>query len=349
VNASPNETIFESPRAFPWGTLLWLAVAGVTLLVAIMNRELGWGMAAVFAGCLAMLLFRARPRAMRVTLGPEALRIEPGAITIPLDSIEAMTLAGVPQAPQSLRFTGPVVVMHRAGVTEFPATLAPDGSQLYKAVLGRLQPSGRRDRKSVLANECSSQEEKFGAQRVWTYFPRSHLGRRPTWRRASAVAAAVVAAGFVTMAIAIIFPRNRHWHPDAAAGFSFFALFFGTLFFFIARQMQKYPAPTLPNWRQAGLLISPAGLWLVQNDLSGFLAWNEILDVRLNPRERWWMPRIRREMPGMLELIIAGGKINVWDVYDRPLPVIADVISSLWRRPQPAPIKDGPAPTGASG
>ena len=71
-----------------------------------------------------------------------ALLIEPGGTTIPLDSIESMTLAGVPQAPQSLRFTGPVVVMHRAGVTEFPATLVPDGSQLYKAVLGRLQPGG---------------------------------------------------------------------------------------------------------------------------------------------------------------------------------------------------------------
>jgi len=333
VNAATKELRYEFRGEFAWGAPLWLVLGLLFLLIGVAGREPVWGLGVFFCVCAAVLQFRARHRAMRVFLRPDALYLEPQNIVIPLDSIESLTLAGMPRAPQMAVGSKPIMIMHRGGVTELPAGLVPDSSQLYRAILQRLSPSGRRETKAILANECRVQEGTFGVERVWTYFPRTQLGERPAQRGFRATAIAMVITGLVMLALGLVLPKSRHWEPATAAGGIIFALAVGAIFLAINHQNEKYPRQTIRNWQRAGLLISPAGLWLTQDDLSGFLRWNEVVDVRVDPKVAWWKPMVRRQMPGILELAIAGGKIEVWDIYDRPLPVIADVIRSLWRPP----------------
>src|SRR6185312_3272026 len=109
----------------------------------------------------------------------------------------------------------------------------------YQAILQRLSSSGRRDGSASLAAEVQRQEEKFGTQRVWTFFPRHHLGERPEDRGLRATAMALLVTVAVTFLFAYFLPKSRHWQPSTAAGFAIFGLFAGVLFLAIAHQREK--------------------------------------------------------------------------------------------------------------
>ncbi|HEX4145056.1 MAG TPA: hypothetical protein VHY91_16235 [Pirellulales bacterium] len=333
MSAGVGDMVFESERPFPTAAVVWAGSALVMLWLAFQTGAYGWALPAVFAGAIAILQFRELPRIARISLRDDSVVIEPAGNRIALASIESLTLASAPQAPDSIRVQGPIVIMHAAGITELPGSLEPPPADLYKAILTRLSTSGRRNANASLSKQWQLQEQKFGPDRVWTYFARQYLGRRSRRPRVAALAIALLATGGIALA-SLMLPDSRHWSQGVAGFFALVGLSFGFLTWLLAYQGQKYPGARVPNWRRAELVISPAGLWLEQNDLSGFLSWNEVQGVQLNRRTSWWLPAIWGQVPGKLEVLIAGGSVPIWDVYDRPLPIIADVIMSLWRGPQ---------------
>ena len=68
-----------------------------------------------------------------------------------------------------------------------------------------------------------------------------------------------------------------------------------------------------------------------QADLRGHLRWEELLDVRFR-EEKYFTFSIRRDsIPRGIQLNMAGAKIRIPDVYDRPLALIHGLIRGYWK------------------
>jgi hypothetical protein len=77
-------------------------------------------------------------------------------------------------------------------------------------------------------------------------------------------------------------------------------------------------------------VICPDGLALVQGDLTGELRWDEVRDVKM-PTARAGL-QMSSGIPGpAIVLKVAGAAIPILDVYDRPLPVIHQLLSHYWK------------------
>ncbi len=78
----------------------------------------------------------------------------------------------------------------------------------------------------------------------------------------------------------------------------------------------------IKNWREASLVIGPAGLALSQGDLTGELRWKELRDVKFKDKAATGQRRI--------ELRVEGAQINIMDLYDSPMNEIHRQITQYW-------------------
>jgi hypothetical protein len=79
--------------------------------------------------------------------------------------------------------------------------------------------------------------------------------------------------------------------------------------------------PALRRWRDAGLVISPAGLALVQGNVRGEMRWAELKDLRY---------KTRTSAAGIV-LKFEGAEVGIINIYDRPLYLIYERIREYWR------------------
>jgi hypothetical protein len=97
----------------------------------------------------------------------------------------------------------------------------------------------------------------------------------------------------------------------------------------------RFVKKVVPRWEESSLVISPAGIALIQGDLRGEMRWDELRDVRLgggksnfglgDANQTAWLPSI--------QLVVAGAVVRIFDVYDRPLVTIAKIVRTLWGQP----------------
>ena len=83
------------------------------------------------------------------------------------------------------------------------------------------------------------------------------------------------------------------------------------------------------SWTSS-LVLSPVGLALVQGDLQGELRWEQLRDVQLVSKPRFFQMGQENVRTGIW-LRVEGAQIVIADIYDRPLPIIFERIKAYWR------------------
>jgi hypothetical protein len=265
----------------------------------------------VFASPGLALLHSRRPRfLMRLT--PTALEIAHPPLTVPYDSIMAV----VPHEGGRSTLKGPgflIEVIHHGGHLQIPATVNVPSEGLYN-FLRSVAPESVRNHclvPSALAAFRDDQVKQFGAERVWCCSGRDPVQGGSARRRA--LGGSALFAGLFWLA-------TDGWIVLGLAG-----IMAGLALFVLEARGQRSP------WESAktGLVIGPLGLALQQGELSGQLAWQQILGVTLHERTPTGELRLSAAGRGIM-LKVEGATLVIADVYDRRLVEIHQQIVRNW-------------------
>jgi hypothetical protein len=320
-----------SQRQFSWGTLVWGGVAAALLVAsfALGNAHLAIG--ALAPALLAFGLLIGRRGEFRAWLRDDCLEVEKPALKIPYAEIEGLTIDGFsvdPDLPKVRK--GTLMVMCRAGVVEIPANVNAPIQKVYQAILAMLPTTGSCGLSPAFSEHLRKEAATFGAERVHGFARRSVIGRRPSTRRGQICAGLLLLCGILWCLIYAALsgsPDARKYEPWLGVGITL-SLFssFAWVMLYAVQQPIEGRSRTLKN---AELIVSPTGIAVRQGTLQGHLRWDELLDVQLSKSR--YVARGNDGATGSLHLIIAGTKIRIADVYDRPLALIHRLIQKYWK------------------
>jgi hypothetical protein len=110
------------------------------------------------------------------------------------------------------------------------------------------------------------------------------------------------------------------------------ALVAGTLgtLFVLYRRVLRVPS----KLRRASLVISPKGIALAQADLKGQMSWDEVREIKF-VRHTTGKHALFGGLGGHgIVLTVPGAMIVIPDIYDRPLPLIHQLMLYYWSEEQ---------------
>jgi hypothetical protein len=307
-----------------------MACVGLAALgVCLATRVPHWGLFALAPLTLAAAGWLFRPRPLRAEITPRGLTLAECGTEIPFAEIESVTLDGFAYDPASAELpAGPIVVVYPGGCLEIPAKLNVPSVEVYRLLLDSVPDRSGSAPLAELADHLRQEEEAFGADKVWHFCKRSSRGPRPR-RARQAMALSLVAVGvvwFVAGAMVGVSKDNSDY--QAWMGFGMLLLLLSLLTWLVMNA--RNPRPRWRRKGQAGLIVSPTGIALVQDDLKGCLRWDELREARLIARVRG--VQLLPCPPGIC-LEVSGARIHIPDIYDRPLAIIHQVICRMWGRP----------------
>ena len=273
----------------------------------------------VLPAAIGFTLLIVRDRPFSAALSAEGIEIEEPLLTLPYQAIQAVLMPGKPG-----RARAPIQLIHSEGVVRIPARINVRSGDLFDFLIDQLPPTNPQALPAALTKYYAEQEELFGPERVFTF--RARTSRKVPQRGVGlAVCGATGLAGLIWIA-AGAFLANEDTAPWIAFGIllAIFSGLFAQFFLFHASE------PRIPNWQASGLVISPAGLALVQGDLRGELRWDELRDIRLGTRPGFFEFQPWGAYACGIRLIIEGASITIMDVYDRPLALIRQRLRAYW-------------------
>jgi hypothetical protein len=209
-----------------------------------------------------------------------------------------------------------VYVVHGQGVLRIPNTVRFSAAEIYAFLVELLPCRLNKQVHSAISNYYQSHLQTFGEDRVWAHNARARSyatdGRRRTL------------VGWAIFATVVL------WCIAAAAlqqpGWAGVGVLMGlvTLLLYVLQGSLSKVGRGVKRWQQSSLVIGPAGLALVQGDLTGELRWREVRSIRLRDRG----PAGRRR----IELRVEGAQINIFDFYDSPISEIHRQIETYWQK-----------------
>lgn len=110
-----------------------------------------------------------------------------------------------------------------------------------------------------------------------------------------------------------------------------FGLIFGGLFALLSWLSGRQNLGAVRKWRQAGVVVAPDGLALVQGELVGELRWDEVRDVKFGKSSTSFQFTTTAQPLRGIVLKVEGAIIVIADLYDRPLALIHQNICHYWR------------------
>ncbi len=319
----------ESRPSPPWGVISWilLAVALDAWSVAVSNIHLAIG--SLLPWLSALLLARAREKPFVARFADDALEVDEPPTTVRYADLEGLLAPNRPSNPYKTgRRSYPIQVVHREGILHIPARLNVPSDEVYGFFYGRFSPSGSRNVPTALKGYLARSERVHGAERVWTYAARGYLGRGAQPKRLQAFFLALLLSGIAWLIWGTL-RGEADWIGGAAAATLLGALFTLLLWLF-GRQTSRAAGR---KWRQSGLVISPDGLAMVQNDLVGELRWDELRDAKLRKGSQWQTNQNMADQSATIANIllkVEGADIIIADVYDRPIALIHQNLYHCW-------------------
>lgn len=288
-----------------------LAVGGVT-------GALGAAVAAAVPLMMAVGAFAGRPGVVRIQLDEDAVTIDPPGRTIPYADIVGLTAAGKPGAD---RF--PMQVFDRRGPVYVPAALTLPSSDLFAFLVSRLSPTGDRDVPAALRGFRDEQDQKFGADKVFTFRARRTQPIREPSLLVPVALGGTIGCLFVAL-VGFVVPKAV---ADPYLIMGFMGVFAGLSFAFLGWVSGKASEPK--DRTGAGLVIGPTGIALVQGELKGKMRWDEVTAIDHPPKSRGTLHRTSKNTGGV-GLLVAGAYIVIHDHFDRPAVLIYERMKAYW-------------------
>jgi hypothetical protein len=241
---------------------------------------------------------------------------------IPYDAITKVSHDVSTNIAKSRRPSGPILVTHSSGHLWIPAPLNIPSDSLVKALNERCTPSETKRIPHELVDYVAEQQEQFGQDHVWIFesrMPMAGGGQRPC-------AIAVLTAFAVTGIL---------WSTAAAFGQEFLPWVSGLVMTFLALLLllavwigRKAKQRQTGRIGLAGLVVSPIGIAMVQGDMKGKLLWEEIRNVQLREKSKFFSVG---NMGSHIAVDVAGAQIQILDMYDTLLSQINDLMQRHMR------------------
>ena len=108
------------------------------------------------------------------------------------------------------------------------------------------------------------------------------------------------------------------------------AIILGALFGLMALMAGRRDGAQQAAWKNAALVMGPQGIALRQGPLNGKLGWSDILAISGQKTRRLGIGS-RSELRAGIRLKIAGARVLIEDVYERPLAMIEAKLREYWR------------------
>ncbi|MGA2798691.1 MAG: hypothetical protein ABSE63_14010 [Thermoguttaceae bacterium] len=329
-----NTIPIESIRRFSIGAAFW-GILGLTSLVAgliLGNMHLIYLSLAPWLLATGLCFFR--PADFRGELTDDRLRLDRFPREIAYEDMQNLTLAGKTQDPDDPGLkAGPLIVTHKRGVLEIPASLDPPVKELYRALWAKLPKSGSRRVAGELTAHLKNEETIFGSDHVYTFVARNFLGFGPSTRRGQACSGLMMLCGLIWILLAALHPVGKQqfeYMPWIFAGV--FLILFGLLSWIILVSKERRSNDMKSTLQNASLIISPSGIALIQEDLKGFLRWDELKNANVTNKPKFSDVSIgKKRGGGDLLLKVSGAEIRIADVYDCPLAMIKKIIDRYWK------------------
>jgi hypothetical protein len=318
--------------SFPWG-VLFFGLLGVGLLaLAVPVRHYAPALLAVLPLSLATAVWWGRRPQFVADFTPTGLQVKSPQLTIEYQRIEAVLVKGKQSAPEAgLPTSYPIDVIHDQGFLRIPAKLDMPSDTVYRFLL--LHQSGiprRHPVNPMLRDNLRRQAERYGPDAVSAFRARPTPGRGLDSRYGKPVCLAIILAGLVWAAVGGLLTASNPRGGGAGwiAG-GLLTAFFGGLFWLVVwLQGRRVDLPK--NWEQAGLVVGPDGLALVQGDLTGELFWDEVRDLRLREKPGGFQFSEGASHVG-IHIKVEGATIVIRDLFDQPLYAIHERMKRFWR------------------
>jgi hypothetical protein len=308
----------ESQPSFPFGAALWVVLALVLAVMALLTWNPHPAIASALPWCVAGMFLWSRERPFAAVLTEAGVEVEYPSQTIPYSDFQGLRAPGRPANPyKAAPRAFPLVLIHAGGLLRIPKRLNVSSDELFLFLLKQFPTENARPIDPRLEAYRSRKQAEFGAERIWCYVARAVLGTGQDTRVARGEFEGLALAGAFWVFCAIA-RREVVWGVLGGLGIVLGGLC--TLVSFL-ETVSRTPPIRLRNWRGASIVICPDGLDLVQGNLSGQLQWRELRDVRLK----------RTREGDFLVLEVAGVQFPVPDVYNRPLVLLYQHIHYYWR------------------
>lgn len=302
-------------RDFRVGIWIWLAlgIAAVGTALYFRQRDLGW--LAVWPLALAFFLWFFRERTFELQLGDSSLALSDGR-SIAYEHIERVrTLGDSAKNPGAF----PIFVRHTGGHFTIPAKLDTPSSDLL-AWLQQKAPPYVLQINSRLHEYLTAQESLYG-NRIAIYVGETKQPEVKHWGLAKAVVfASLVCAVAAFAAYATGAGSDGSMIIGVVSAIVFIVGAIGTFLSYSRSQPRQIES--------AGLVVSPAGLAMVQGDLAGELRWEEIRSAKLS-KGMVAVGGSQQVQGACIRLTVAGATIQIADIYHEPISHIYASIERL--------------------
>lgn len=299
----------------------WLVIAALLGVMTLLTGQPGFAAAGLLPALIGVVLLLTRVPTTRFTLMPESIVFaEPRMRAVRYDELRAVVASG-----SKLRATAAPSVLwihHQSKWIAIPRSCDLPFEAVVEFVLSRAGWSSRSHVTLALKEHHEQQVAAFGADRVF-HFRGMTAPPALESRRILGVSVALWICLVVWFAVGAN-PRER---VGAVIGSGICGLSIVAIGALAAVTYGRRPSELL----SANLVISPAGIALSQGDVRGALAWKELIglkDVVGNARRGSFTVSSAHRA---LRLLVEGAFIDVLDVYDRPLWLIARSIDMYWR------------------
>jgi len=314
------------PR-FPWFGSLMALLGAAALALALMHGNAHWLLAALLPLAIALGLLLGAPGRVELTLEETGLRRRGEERLIPYAAIESLTIDGVSRGPEEPRLNGPLSLATADERLEIPPAGDRPVFELYLFLLERIPTSGKSPPEGPLETFRRQQAEEFGADRVRTFAARSATAPKPRssprWVWPLMIVTGIAWAGSLL--------AGDGFAPWIVGGVICSAV--GAIGWAVAAAHRDPALRGIKHLDRAGLVIAPQGIALVHGDTQGKLRWDEIRQLRFNPRTRHFALSHAGTGAG-LRIVVAGAEILIADIFDRPLAVIHDQLRLYWDGPE---------------
>ena len=336
----------ESRPPSPVWFALWLALGLLMLIGGLLADKPDVAIGSALPLCLAAGVRAARPKPFGASFTVEGLHVDGVEEPILYTSMEGLAGEGRPRDPtKPSKRRYPIRLGHEGGVLHIPGRLDVHPDEVYRFLLKLRPEGGSREVHADLHEHVLVNEASFGPERVWTYRAARHMLKAPPKRGLRSISLAALAAASVWIIVGTLMPERSHWAVVGGIGAFYAVLMFAVSF---ADQTGK---PKIKRWRESSLLVSPAGIAMIQGDLRGEMRWEEVRDVKLVDRAIGsdiaailafgWLGAalvrgghagagVTHGRIGMIALKVEGGEVLIQDIYDRPIYTIYERIMKYW-------------------
>jgi hypothetical protein len=209
----------------------------------------------------------------------------------------------------------PIVVTHAAGILRIPADVDVSSDEIYHFLNRQLPEVESICPPPALSNYNQSHQREFGMERVFGYRILPDAERPRSWRGVI-ICGALLITSFVWMIVG--FENKTNYESWGGAGaVLFLGALLGALICLIVSGSSAARGPTTDG----GLIISPLGIALQQDQLCGQMRWDEIKQIE------------RRHAPEEIRISFEGGRVRIKDYLNQPLRDVYQRLLDYWEGP----------------